>query len=528
MTMIAQDKAKRFYELTRMTLDNIAKSYNVKDISAYYELTDFNTKTKLGRCIYKLDRNSVESVFVQMAFHAQNATLISNIVNFEINIDFLMKVLCGFNPNKFLTKYKQDVESVVEALRYDAAKNPEGLKWNDKKNKTARKDSLITGYAQALIECARYLSKCSDREAVLNQLKSNYKDETDYKNLIEAFHKQIPYRFSIALTCDFLKEFHKEFSFLCKPDVHIKDTLCVLLNKEENYYRTAKREYECIGEMQKLVELINEGEEKKITVYQLDRMIWLICSEKFFLDGVRSSKSEYLAKIASILFYKRSEFMPTVEEAWRNYVKNVGKANSLISSVPEPDSLLAAELKELLRGISNLATRILSKEFIDWLEKAGMLPADEAGTAKIEIDGTSANSNGYDIVLPKGIVAEVKCMIPLEDKKYGAQQQSSIVKDLDGLLALSPKKKSSAQLKKAKIQWGNYIKFMVLLNKKNAIVAFEKIPFEEKIRNRFNIVNCTGKIDACPNIVNVVFLPCEESIIAAGGDSECEKVEEGN
>lgn len=220
--------------------------------------------------------------------------------------------------------------------------------------------------------------------------------------------------------------------------------------------------------------------------------------------------------------------MPTVEEAWRNYVKNVGKANSLISSVPEPDSLLAAELKELLRGISNLATRILSKEFIDWLEKAGMLPADEAGTAKIEIDGTSANSNGYDIVLPKGIVAEVKCMIPLEDKKYGAQQQSSIVKDLDGLLALSPKKKSSAQLKKAKIQWGNYIKFMVLLNKKNAIVAFEKIPFEEKIRNRFNIVNCTGKIDACPNIVNVVFLPCEESIIAAGGDSECEKVEEGN
>ena len=130
---------------------------------------------------------------------------------------------------------------------------------------------------------------------MLNKLKSSYKDETDYKKLIETFHKKIPYRYSIALTCDFLKEFHKEFSFLCKPDVHIKDTLCVLLNKEENYYRTAKREYECIGEMQKLVELIN-GEEKKITVYQLDRMIWLICSEKFFLDGIISAKNEYLNK----------------------------------------------------------------------------------------------------------------------------------------------------------------------------------------------------------------------------------------
>lgn len=300
MTMIAQNKAKRFYELTSRTLGNIAKSYNVKDIKAYYELTDFNTETKLGGCIDKLGRNSVESVFAQMAFHAQNATLISNIVKFENKIDFLMKVLCGFNPNKFLTKYKQDVESVVEALRYDAAKNPEGLKWNNKKSKTARKDSLITGYAHALIECAIYLSECRDRKAVLNKLKSSYKDETDYKKLIETFHKKIPHRYSIALTCDFLKEFDEEFSFLCKPDVHIKDTLCVLLNKEENYYRTAKSEFECIGEMQELVKLINAGEAKKITVYRLDRMIWLICSENFFLDGVKSAKNEYLNKIVTL------------------------------------------------------------------------------------------------------------------------------------------------------------------------------------------------------------------------------------
>lgn len=292
MTMIAQNKAKRFYELTSRTLDNIVKSHNVKDIKAYYELTDFNTKTKLGRCIDKLGRNSVESVFVQMAFHAQNATLISNIVRFEDNIDFLEKVLCGFDPKDFLTQYKC-AKDVVEALRYDATQN-QGLKWNDKKNKTARKDSLITGYAECLIDCAKYLKDFTDRKAVLGDLKC--KSGTDYKNLIKAFQKEIPHRFSIALTCDFLKEFDKEFSFLCKPDVHIKDTLCALLNKEENYYHTAKREYECIGEMQELVELINDREEKKITVYQLDRMIWLICSEKFFLDGIISAKNEYLNK----------------------------------------------------------------------------------------------------------------------------------------------------------------------------------------------------------------------------------------
>ena len=224
--------------------------------------------------------------------------------------------------------------------------------------------------------------------------------------------------------------------------------------------------------------------------------------------------------------------MPTVEEAWSDYVANIKTASCLISREPEPNSLLAAELKELLSGISNLATRILSMEFIDWLEDNGMLTVAEVEKAKEEIDKTSANSNGYDIVLPKGIVAEVKCMIPLEDGKYGSQQQKSIEKDLEGLLDPS-KKKSSEQLKKANIQWKDCIKFMVLLNENNAIVnnaivAFNNIPFVKKNVSRFNIVNCTGKIDACPNIVNVVFLPCEESIIAACGDSECEKVEEEN
>ena len=232
--------------------------------------------------------------------------------------------------------------------------------------------------------------------------------------------------------------------------------------------------------------------------------------------------------------------MPTVKKAWSDYIKNVGKANSLISSVPEPNSLLAAELKELLSGISNLATRILSMDFIDWLEKAGMLLSAEASDARKKIDKTSANSNGYDIVLPKGfvvpkgiavpegIVAEVKCMIPLKAKNYGAQQKTSIEKDLTGLLASSPKKKSSAQLEKAKIQLNDCIKFMVLLNQKNAIDAFKNISNVQMNISRFNIVNCTGKIDECSNIVNVVFLPCEESIIAACGDNECEKTEEGN
>lgn len=71
---------------------------------------------------------------------------------------------------------------------------------------------------------------------------------------------------------------------------------------EKNYYRTEKREYECIRHMQELVDEINLAlaaeKGKKISVYQLDRMIRLICSDNFFLDDTTTnSKENYLKKI---------------------------------------------------------------------------------------------------------------------------------------------------------------------------------------------------------------------------------------
>lgn len=86
------------------------------------------------------------------------------------------------------------------------------------------------------------------------------------------------------MTCDFLKEFDIAFSDLPKPDIHIKDTLCAFLGRDDGYYNSEKREYECIKDLQRIVAEINESldAKKKIAVYQLDRMIWLICSGNFF------------------------------------------------------------------------------------------------------------------------------------------------------------------------------------------------------------------------------------------------------
>ena len=192
---------------------------------------------------------------------------------------------------------------------------------------------------------------------------------------------------------------------------------------------------------------------------------------------------------------------------------NVGKASGLISRVPEPNSLLAAELKELLSGINNLATRILEMEFINWLGSKGLLGASAADSAREGINETSANGNGYDIVLSDGkivIVAEVKFMIPCVDegKQYGSQQAEGIIKDLKGLMGLEPKEKAKKQIHRA--EWEQYIKFMVLLNTEAAISAFNEIAFVEKDPGSFNIVNTTGK-NCEQGKVNIVFLPVSKN-----------------
>ena len=197
-----------------------------------------------------------------------------------------------------------------------------------------------------------------------------------------------------------------------------------------------------------------------------------------------------------------------VVAAWEEYVKNIEKANSLVSGALGPDCLQAAQLKELLSGINNLATRILEMEFINWLGSKGLLGASAADSAREGINETSANGNGYDIVLSDGkIVAEVKFMIPCVGggTQYGAQQAAGIIKDLEGLRGSAPKRKAKEQ-KLNKDEWEQYIKFMVLLNTEAAISAFNKIAFVKNNSDSFNIVNITGE-NYEHGRVNIVFLP---------------------
>lgn len=286
--------ALEFYRITTETLEELAKRHCVRDLEKYYSLTDFLAFPQLK------DLGEIEQTYMQIAFHGQNATLISNIIRFEKNYPLLEDILCGFSPEKVINKYCAQASSPVEAEdRLLHAFTEKGIS-SDLHKSSVRPNAILAGYVSMLLDAAAYLKEFRSKQEVIADLMRNYPNG-EAKALVTYFRSRIRSRFSVALTCDFLKEYSEVFD-LPKPDIHIKDTLCAVKGLEKNYYRTEKREYECIRHMQELVDEINLAlaaeKGKKISVYQLDRMIWLICSDNFFLDDTTTnSKEDYLKKI---------------------------------------------------------------------------------------------------------------------------------------------------------------------------------------------------------------------------------------
>lgn len=283
--------AIEFYELTKSTLECMAQKRNISttELAKYYKLTD-----KYMVFYNDPDLNEIQKVFAQMAFHAQNATMISNIVKFKENYDFLKRITKNFSPKEFLTKFEkftedeEKIDAIVEELK-------DTLKWESSKTKNENK-SIVRRYAHTLFDCANYLKEFNGHRQVLKDLKN--KNNND---VIKCFRKKIKHGFSVALTCDFLKEFDEEFNYLPKPDIHIMDVMRTINNKQAKY-STDKSKMELIKEIQDLTEEINKGlkNEDEITVYQLDRMIWLVCTDSFFLHSNNGSKKYYLDKIQQL------------------------------------------------------------------------------------------------------------------------------------------------------------------------------------------------------------------------------------
>ncbi|MBE6133939.1 MAG: hypothetical protein E7178_04665 [Erysipelotrichaceae bacterium] len=294
-----------FYTKTKRFLEEQAFKRGVRDLSEYYELTDFKSNWFQTILSMQFEGDSeMNLVFAQLLFHSQNTSRKEKIIKFEEKLGFLRLMFYEFSIEQFIEHYcsngdeEEQILNLVEALRYDEDRNSEGLIWDSTKSKEENKDQIVRGFARTAIRGAKYLSRFKTKNEFVCDLLNNYKG--DNKRLINYFINQIGKGsgFSVALTCDFLKELDCSFDFLAKPDIHIKDVMARVLCKPDDYYYD--KDFECLNEFQDLVKHINESlsetNSNPITVYQLDRMVWLICSGNFFLEEYNKyDKTKYLS-----------------------------------------------------------------------------------------------------------------------------------------------------------------------------------------------------------------------------------------
>lgn len=118
-----------------------------------------------------------------------------------------------------------------------------------------------------------------------------------------------------TLGCDLLKELDPSID-ICKPDIHVSN--CI---KEFTGHKTNKIK-ELVKEFSQIVHNINSSiPGLKLTNYAFDKMIYLICSENFYLDDNKKNRTDkhrndylnylrklgILAQIGAFIVFKKSQ-----------------------------------------------------------------------------------------------------------------------------------------------------------------------------------------------------------------------------
>lgn len=263
---------KQLYNETYMYLLGKAKNHGI---------TEEKLKTYLepnlgGDLISDENSQTLNGVFYRLAFHAQNATIKSGVINFKKNEKKISEILHNFNHKEVLKEY--NIDELFKKLKDEL----------ECKSGADKEKQVPYRYAKTIISCAKFLNKFNTYQDFLDRLK-------ELKEMAPIYLSFEIYGFGVALACDFLKELDSSFDFP-KPDVHIREILLELgfLDKD----MSISKDYMCIS---KICEI---SKEMGISAYYLDKMWWLISSETFYKDDDIKNNTDKKRK-AYIEFIKK-------------------------------------------------------------------------------------------------------------------------------------------------------------------------------------------------------------------------------
>ena len=205
--------------------------------------------------------DSVQDIYEQFIHSAQNYQRMPNVIKYDqrrehikdILADFDVQIIKNMNADELYYKFRE----TFQVTSKDTPKNS-WRKWS-----------------HSAIDAAKFMS--------------NFKDADDFRGFVAQFDYNRPTRMALpllistkisgigfALACDTLKELG--YLSYPKPDVHLIAVFSQLGLSEEDPISV----FEAIVEMAEVCKEVDP----ESSPYKLDKIIWLICSGRFYLDDI--------------------------------------------------------------------------------------------------------------------------------------------------------------------------------------------------------------------------------------------------
>ena len=222
-----------------------------------------------------------QSRYFRLASSLQNSWSMGGSIKFYGQMDMMQSVLCAFDAGKVAERYA-DAQELYEAFLQAGVED---------RGSGKRRETNWMKFVRGLFDGAHFLAKDDGGKDItrLIRLSNEPFDFTQGIGAIRHISGKI-HGLGFALTCDWLKE--SGCTWLAKPDVHI-DIIVRRMKADPSYPESA-----VIRFIFDWAELIREaGVDGEATAYKLDKMLWLLCTEKFYLDNTGSNRDVICRRI---------------------------------------------------------------------------------------------------------------------------------------------------------------------------------------------------------------------------------------
>lgn len=260
----------KFYQETYNYLVLKAKEHNIeeKELEKYFVPDNNGLQEENGI-------DDISKLFKRICFHAQNQGMSRGVINFNKNFKIIKSVACDFNVNRFLTKYHSYKDVYNELIKH----LPEGEKKKTKTGRTGPSKKLI--FSKSMFSGAKMLSEFRSYEDFINTM-------LGYGDFAPDFISYNVDGYGGAMPCDLLKELDSRFD-MCKPDRHVKE--CIKhITKIDDSIKGNRLDFLVRKNCRIIATNVN------VSTYKLDKILYLICSENFYMHDAKVNNSDKYKK----------------------------------------------------------------------------------------------------------------------------------------------------------------------------------------------------------------------------------------